>query len=146
MAYWWVCQGKSFWHESQNGYLWAPKARGSFPHHWKTLEAIKAGDTIFSYAKKSIVAVLVAISDAHDAPRPPGFNSDAENGTRVDASYTILPHSLPLATITPQLRTLLPERYSPINKNGIGVQGYCFALPAAAGTLLEREIGGARGR
>ena len=71
MAYWWVSQNKTYQHEREGQYLWAPKLdKGGKPqHHWTSITEVKPGDVIFSAVQKQIVAVSLAKNNARDASR-----------------------------------------------------------------------------
>ena len=144
MAFWWVSQNKTYEHERAGGYLWAPllASDGSTFYHWKNLELVRPGDLIFSYVGKQIVAVSVSMSAAYLAPRPPGLDENTwdVDGNRIDVKYCELSKPLWVASVLTSLEPLLPEKYSPIDKNGDGVYGYLFEVPPAAGYLIASRI------
>lgn len=145
MAYWWVSQNQTFRDERRGGYLWAPKVdkSGRTPHHWRTMTSVQPGDIIFSFVAKTIKAVAIAESAAVDSRRPEELPTEAweEDGYRIDASYQDLTTPLQISSIAEHLAGILPDRYSPLTRDGSGVQGYLFALPDAAGSFLMRAIG-----
>lgn len=145
MAYWWVSQNKTYRHERDGQYLWAPIAdkAGRTPYHWANMTEIRAGDVIFSYVAQSIVAVSVARQAATLSERPSEFGSGEawiSHGRRIEADYTELQRPLAIASVLPALQPLLPTRYAPLNTRGGGNQGYLFSLEPRAGRLLESRI------
>ena len=104
---------------------------------------VQPGDVILSFVDKTIKAIAVAEKSAVDAQRPQGWTSVPwdEDGLRIDASYEDLKTPLAISPIAKQLAAYLPDMYSPLTKNGSGVQGYLFALPDSAGVFLLRASG-----
>jgi uncharacterized protein DUF3883 len=146
VAYWWVSQNKTVDEEHSGGYLWAPVANalGQTPHHWQNMTGVQRGDVIFSYVEQAIISVAVAEDKAYRSPRP--FRSSAaelweKDGWRIDVAYDPVDPPMPIAPLADRLSTLLPERYSPLTKDGKGVQGYMFALPPEVGAFLLSELG-----
>jgi putative restriction endonuclease len=145
MAYWWVSQNQTYEHERAGEFLWAPKAdsAGQTPHHWATMTRVQPGDLIFSYVNQNIQAISIAKSAAVQSLRPKEFSNQElwkQNGFRIDAEYRDIEPPLQVSKIILQLQPLLPSRYSPLTRNGTGVQGYLFGIPAAAGQLLLNHI------
>ncbi len=146
MTYWWVSQNKTFAHEHEGGYLWAPKrdARGTRPHHWATMESVRPGDVILSFVKQKICAIGVATSNAYDSSKPVEFGSDGdwtEDGHRVDVRYEKIQPQLFIPDVIEDLLKLLPKRYSPLTTTGGGSQGYLFNIPPIAARFLMNRIG-----
>lgn len=144
MAYWWVSQNKTFKQERDGGYMWAPKvdAAGARPHHWETMTEVRSGDVIFSYAQGAIGAIGVATSAAYDANKPAEFGAVwQQDGRRVDVDYKELRPAYLLSAFVEDLYPLLSERFSPLNTNRTGNQGYLFRIPPEAGRLLCQRLG-----
>jgi hypothetical protein len=141
-----VSQNQTYRQERSGGFLWAPTRNeaGLTPFHWATMNEVRAGDVVFSFVGGKIVAVSVAKTTAYDWTRPTdlgkGLWEDA--GKRVEVEYRDLTVPLPIGDILGELRPLLPDRYSPLNRIGTGNQGYLFGLPPRAGRLLLGRIGG----
>jgi hypothetical protein len=97
---------------------------------------------IFSFVGGRIVAVSVAKAAASDSPRPQGLGEGLwqSEGRRVEVEYRDPDRPLPIADVVEELRALLPEKYSPLNRFGTGNQGYLFAVPAQAGRFLSDRI------
>ena len=146
MAYWWVSQNKTYQHEREGQYLWAPKLdKGGKPqHHWTSITEVEPGDVIFSAVQKQIVAVSLAKNNARDASRPSGFKDDLwdQDGWMLDLDFQELELPVAIEKIAGNLQPLLPKSKSPLTKNGSGVQGYLFHVPHEAGSLLLAEIDG----
>jgi hypothetical protein len=146
MAYWWVSQNRTYRQERSGGFLWAPTRNeaGLTPFHWAAMNEVRAGDVVFSFVGGKIVAVSVAKTAAYDWTRPTdlgeGLWKDA--GRRIEVEYRDLTNPLPIGEVLGELRPLLPDRYSPLNRFGTGNQGYLFGLPPRAGRILLERIGG----
>jgi putative restriction endonuclease len=144
VAYWWVSQNKTYLHERDGEFLWAPQldAAGRPQHHWTSMTGVQPGDVIFSAVKQKIVAVSIANSAAYDAPRPSDFAGELweANGWRVDLRFQELEEPIQIADILVGLKPKLPSVRSPLTVNGTGVQGYLFALPPLAGQFLLASV------
>src|SRR6516164_1250659 len=144
MAYFWVNQKQTWTHESKGGYLWAPKSNkdGASNFHWDTMLDVQPGDLIFSYVNGAIVAASVAKSAAYDSPKPKGFKDWEAAGRRVDVEYEKLSNLLPLETFQSEIKTLLPEKYSPLKHEGkVPIRAIFSAfLPAPGGYCLTGLI------
>jgi putative restriction endonuclease len=144
MAYWWVSQNKTYIHERDGEFLWAPKldTAGRSQHHWTSMTEIQPGDVVFSAVKQKIVAVSVANSAAYDAPRPSGFKDELweANGWKVDLRFQELDHPVKIADMLTELQPKLPLSRSPLTVKGTGVQGYLFALPPLAGQFILASV------
>jgi hypothetical protein len=62
-------------------------------------------------------------------------------GKKIEVQYQDLSTPLSLAGFVAEIHPLLPERHSPLNRNGTGNQGHLFALPPRAGRMLLGRIG-----
>jgi len=145
MAYWWVSQNQTYKHERAGEFLWAPIAdsAGQTPHHWATMAQVQPGDVIFSYVNQKIPAISIAKGAATHSSRPKEFKDQdlwKQNGLRIDVEFRDLEPPLRVPTIVSQLQPLLPSKYSPLTRDGTGVQGYLFAVPPGAGRLLLNVI------
>ena len=145
MAYWWVSQNKTFSHEREGGFIWAPLSDkgGRTPHHRQNVASVKPGDVIFSYVRGAIVARGEAETEVYHAPKPAGFDHEdvwENQGRRVDVAYFDLKVPLVVRDIADELAPHLSTKYSPLTARFTGVQGYLFVLPEEAGLFLERHI------
>lgn len=105
---------------------------------------VQPGDIVFSYFRRNIVAISVVRAAAVTSQRPGEFGEGSpweNDGRRVDLSYRDLNPPLPVQTILEAIRPHLPERYSPLQADGAGNQGYLFALPARAARILLDAVG-----
>jgi hypothetical protein len=150
MRYWWVNQNQTYRHEVRGGYLWSPKRKktGINPFY-EFMREVSPGDLILSYAHTRISAFGVARSYAYEAPKPEEFGSAGRNweaiGWRVDVEFHEADTPFRPADWIEKLRPLLPGRYSPLLKDGRGVQSiYLTELPqnlAILADLLGTEVG-----
>jgi hypothetical protein len=136
--FWWVFQNQDFDEEHDGGFLWTRHvgADGRRRQHWDNLELIKPGDLIFSFYRQAIVAVAVARSHARPDARKRGNPPQMMDGRLLEVEYHDLIKPFAKSRFIEAFMTLLPERHSPFNKDGNGVQGYLFALPEEAGRFL----------
>ncbi|MEL0138269.1 MAG: HNH endonuclease signature motif containing protein [Halieaceae bacterium] len=145
MAFWWVSQNKTYRHERDGGYLWAPQLNknGRPEHHWTAMTHVQPGDVIFSFVDKQIQAISLAGTAAYGASQPAEFRAAGVwkgLGWRVDASYQELSHPISIPAVADQLEPLLPSEYSPLTVNRTGVQGYLFSVPPEAGEFLLDRV------
>ncbi|HEX7999582.1 MAG TPA: HNH endonuclease [Pyrinomonadaceae bacterium] len=140
MAYWWVAQNRTYKHEISNGYLWSPLPNDfGNPFHWANMGEVRVGDVILSYVKQQIYAIGVATSTAYESIRPfrrgPGIGWK-EEGWRVDVNFQQPPNRVLVPELASDLLAILPHKYSPLTRVGMGSQGYLFRLPTQAALLL----------
>lgn len=145
MAYWWVTQNHTFKKERAGGYLWAPlkDKGGRTPHHWQTMTRVQAGDVIFSYFRKRIIAIGIAKGPAEKSPQPSEFGPEGkwtEEGWRVDVDYRDIKYPVDVPSIATALQTHLSEIHSPLDHRGSGNVGYLFSIPPAAGRFIGQQI------
>jgi putative restriction endonuclease len=145
MAYWWVSQNKTYNHERDGQYLWAPnydKGGKTRPFHWNNMNKVQVGDVVFSYVKRNIVAISVATTEAYDSERPREFKIQdpwKNNGRKIDAQYNDLDNPISIDKIKNDFLKLLPSKYSPLQSGGTGNEGYLFHLPPNAARFLMQE-------
>jgi putative restriction endonuclease len=127
MKFWWVNQGKTFNQEVQAGYLWSPKVdrNGAFNYSYQTMTLVEPGDMIFSYADSLIKAAGIAQRKSYLGPKPDfgvhGANW-SQSGWYVDVEFQILPNAPKPKDFIEELKSFLPEKYSPILDTGKGNQ------------------------
>jgi hypothetical protein len=115
MAFWWVSQNQTFRHERAGGYLWAPLAdkQGRTPHHWQSMNEVRPGDIIFSFVNQAIRSISVAQTAALGATRPKEFSDTAslwkQDGLKIDVEYQDIDPPVPVAPVSAELNSLLPE-------------------------------------
>jgi hypothetical protein len=142
MAYWWVSQNKTFTHERDGGYLWAPlqNDRGQIPYHWMNMERVEQGDIIFSYKSQTIKAIGLVKRTAYKADRPSEFGKSGNlwetKGNRIDIIYRVPKKSVSADQVYKKHGAMFKYKYSPLTSKGTGVQGYLFELPYRLGSLI----------
>jgi putative restriction endonuclease len=148
MRYWWVNQNQTFRHEIEGGYLWSPKrnANGARNPFYESMREIAPGDLIFSFMDTRILAVGIAQSYCSESPKPLEFGTAGENwenvGWKVKVRFTRLTNKVRPKDHIEILRPLLPQRYSPLQPNGNGLQSvYLTEVPAPLAEVLIGLIG-----
>ncbi len=148
MRYWWVNQNQTFRQESGGGYLWSPKrnANGARNPFYESMREISPGDIIFSFVDTRIAAIGIADSYCWESPKPPEFGETGqywENvGWKVNVRFTPLLNKVRPKDHMGVLRAVLPERYSPLQSNGNGIQSvYLTQLPQNFAEVLAGLIG-----
>ncbi len=145
MAYWWVNQNQTYRHEVQGGYLWSPKrnANGARNPFYESMREVAPGDLIFSFADTRILAVGAY---CWESPKPEEFGNAGQNwediGWKVKINFTELGNKVRPKDHIEVLRPLLPDRYSPLQPNGNGIQSvYLTELPTTLAEVLIGLIG-----
>ena len=148
MRYWWVNQNQTFRHEVGGGYLWSPKrnANGARNPFYESMREVAAGDLIFSFVDTRIIAVGIAQSYCWESPKPSEFGAAGQNwedvGWRVKVSFVRLDNQVRPKDYIDILRPLLPDRYSPLQPNGNGLQSvYLAEVPHPLAEALLGLIG-----
>src|SRR5262249_37195364 len=106
---------------------------------------VEPGDIILSFADQRIGHVGVATDHAVTNPKP-DFGGRGENwnqeGWLVPVVWTKLALPVRPKTLIDQLRPTLPTKYSPLTKDGNGLQGvYLAAIPEPmAGVLMQSSL------
>lgn len=136
MRYWWVNQNQTFRQEIAGGYLWSPKrnANGGRNPFYESMREVSPGDTIFSFVDTRVAAIGIAKSYCWECPKPTEFGTVGQNweniGWRVNVSFVSLLNRIRPKDHMGVLRTVLPNRYSPLQPNGNGIQSiYLTELP-----------------
>ncbi len=148
MRYWWVNQNQTYRHEVGGGYLWSPKRNANGARHpfYESMREVTPGDLIFSFIDARILAIGVAQSYCWESPKPLEFGNAGQNweevGWRVKVRFTELGNRIRPKDHIDILRPLLPDRYSPLQPNGNGVQSiYLTELRAPLAEVLIGLIG-----
>lgn len=148
MRYWWVNQNQTYHHEVRGGYLWSPKrnANGARNPFYESMREVAPGDLIFSFVDTRILAIGIAQSYCWESPKPLEFGSAGQNwenvGWKVKVSFTEVTNKVRPKDHVEILRPLLPEKYSPLQRNGNGLQSiYLTEVPIALAELLVGLIG-----
>ena len=148
MRYWWVNQNQTFRQEIAGGYLWSPKrnANGGRNPFYESMREVAPGDLIFSFVDTRITAIGIAKSYCWECPKPTEFGSTGQNweniGWRVNVSFILLLNKIRPKDHMQVLKAVLPERYSPLQANGNGIQAiYLTELSASFTEVLSGLIG-----
>lgn len=148
MRFWWVNQNQTFTQETEGGYLWSPKrnSHGGRNPFYEFMREVSPGDLVFSFQGTYIRAIGLARSSAYEAPKPPEFGSAGPNwsriGWRVDVVFHHLKNQIRPADLMSHIRPALPDRYSPLQSSGRGLQGvYLTLVSAQLATVLVGLIG-----
>jgi putative restriction endonuclease len=148
MRYWWVNQNQTYRQEVEGGYLWSPKrsASGARNPFYESMREVSPGDLIFSFMDTRIQAIGIAQSYCWESPKPLEFGSAGQNweniGWKVEVAFTSLSVKIRPKDHIDILRPLLPERYSPLQPIGNGLQSiYLTEIPADLAEVLMGLIG-----
>ena len=148
MRYWWVNQNQTFRHEVEGGYLWSPKrnANGARNPFYEFMREVAPGDIVFSFVDTRIAALGIAQSYCWESPKPLEFGAAGQNwedvGWRVKIDFTQLGNRVRPKDHIDLLRSLLPDRYSPLQPSGNGLQSvYLTEVPQALAEVLLGLIG-----
>lgn len=143
MAFWWVNHKQTREHEVRGGYLWSPmrNQNGARNQSYENMTLVRPGDIVFSYANAQIGAIGQVTEAASASPKPHEFGNVgdywANEGWIVSVYFTPAPKPLQPKSHIEAIAPLLPQIYSPIQKNGNGNQGiYLAAVSDALGHLL----------
>lgn len=143
MAYWWVNQNQTYAHEVGGGYLWSPKVNqnGARNQFYENMTLVKPGDIVFSYCDTFIKAVGVATGVAQSLEKPIVFGNAgsywANDGWFVPVEFNRIEKPIRPKEHMHLIGDLLPEKYSPLQKSGNGIQSvYLASVPEALGNLL----------
>jgi putative restriction endonuclease len=147
MRHWWVNQNQTFRSELRGGFLWSPKTKsdGGKNPFYDTMCRVQPGDVIFSFCDTFIRAIGVAIGLAETAPKPDfgtvGANWSTE-GWLVPVEFQSLDKPVRPKDHIDELRPYLPDKYSPLQQNGNGVQSiYLAEVPERMAYVLKALIG-----
>lgn len=137
MRYWWVNQNKTYRHEIDGGYLWAPQ---SGVWHHEILTELRPGDLVFSFRDTYISAIGVVQREAEGMIKP-DFGGQGDNwadlGWCVPTEFIELANPVKPSELMKLIDPLLPDKYSPIQAGtGRGNQIYLTEIPPRLGDLL----------
>jgi putative restriction endonuclease len=148
MNYWWVNQNQTFRQELSGGYLWSPKrnANGARNPFYESMREGAPGDLVFSFVDTRIAAIGIAVSYCYESPKPEEFGGTGMNweaiGWRLRVRFTNLVNRVRPKDHIEMLRPLLPDRYSPLQPNGNGLQSvYLTPVPEMLAVALIALIG-----
>jgi putative restriction endonuclease len=138
-----VNQNQTYNHEVGGGYLWSPKKNSNYARNqfYENMVEVQPGDLIFSFADTFIKAIGVATSTGYSSPKPKVFGQTGEywsdEGWKVDVEFTYIEKPIRPKDHMKLIGPLLPEKYSPLQQSGDGLQGvYLASIPNELGDLL----------
>jgi putative restriction endonuclease len=110
------------------------------------MREVSPGDLIFSFMDTRIQAIGIAQSYCCESPKPLEFGTAGQNwenvGWKVKVAFTGLSTKVRPKDHIEILRPLLPERYSPLQPNGNGLQSvYLTEIPTDLAEVLMGLIG-----
>ena len=148
MRYWWVNQNQTHRQEIAGGYLWSPKrnANGARNPFYEFMREVSPGDFVLSFVDTRIIAIGIVASYCHESPKPAEFGGVGLNweaiGWRVTVQFNRLTNAIRPKEHIDFLRQFLPERYSPLQTSGNGIQSvYLTELSKALADILLALIG-----
>jgi len=131
MRFWWVNHKQTHLQEIEGGYIWSPKynRNGSRNQTYINLTKTTPGDIVYSYADGHIKAIGVVEKHCSGMPKPTEFGRTgdywSDDGWLVSLNWEKLQSPFRPKNHLDILGPLLPEKHSPIQKNGNGNQG-CY--------------------
>ncbi len=144
MRYWWVNQNQTYGSEVHGGFMWSPKTRsdGGRNQFYDNMTLVRPGDVVFSYSDTRIKALGVVKENAISAVKP-DFGSAGQNwsaeGWYVAVEFTELDQPMRPKDNIGLIRPHLPEKYSPLQKTGDGIQSvYLAEVPKQMANVLIR--------
>lgn len=148
MKYWWVNQNQTFDQETKGGYMWSPKTKkdGSRNVFYDNMREVSPGDIVFSFYKKRIPCIGIIESQGYSQNKPEFGKSGAAwgiDGWMVNVEFKNIQNAISPKEHIEVIAPLLPEKYSPLRKDGNGLQSvYLASLPDELGKKLASLIGG----
>jgi hypothetical protein len=143
-----VNQNQTFQHEIAGGYLWSPKrnANGVRNPFYEFMREVAPGDLVFSFVDTRIAAIGIVASYCYENPKPAEFGGVGLNweaiGWRVRVNFVSLLNRIRPKDHINVLRSVLPERYSPLQSSGNGIQSvYLTEVPISLAEVLIGLIG-----
>ena len=142
MRYWWVNQNQTYEFEVPGGFLWSPKTRsdGARNPFYEVMSKVKPGDFVFSFCDTFIKAIGIVQRAAVTAPKPEFRTAGgnwANEGWYVEVEFAEIENPFKPKDFMDQINPLLPEKYSPLQANGKGLQNiYLVEISKTFGELL----------
>jgi len=147
MNFWWVNQNQTYRDEVQGGFLWSPKTNknGARNQFYTNMTLVKKGDAVFSFSDTCIKAIGRILSEAETSPKPNFGNSGTywlNEGWHVTVEFTELRNIIRPKELIGKIAPYLPIRYSPLQKNGDGLQCvYLTSVPLKIADIIIEAIG-----
>jgi len=148
MQHWWVNQNKTYSFEVHGGYMWSPKtnSNGARNQFYENMTGTNPGDVVFSFKDTYIKAVGIVTGFAETSIKPLDFNSVenpwSEEGWLVPVEFTALEKPIRPKDHMDLIGPTLPEKYSPIQHNGNGLQVYLASVPTNMAHVLSALLDG----
>lgn len=133
MNFWWVNHKQTFRQEFFGKYIWSPKRKRNDQVNpfYETMREVAPGDIVYSYADGAVQGFGVARTHCYTSPLPDEFGHLGqawnEVGWRVDVDFQRFTDPILPTQHMQAIGPTLPERYSPIQRNGRGNQGVYLA-------------------
>lgn len=133
MNFWWVNQNKTHEQEIVGGYMWSPKTKrnGARNRFYDSMTEVEPGDIVFSFFGKRIPFLGVIKSHGYSQPMPSELhavdNSWDKEGWMVNVDYRPVRKKIRPKDYIDEIKPFLPDKYSPLQKNGNGIQGIYLA-------------------
>ncbi|MFC2066847.1 HNH endonuclease [Chloroflexota bacterium] len=147
MKYWWVNQNQTHAQEIPGGYMWSPKQKrdGTKNVFYDNMAKVLPGDLVFSFFDTLISYVGIITSHGYTEPKP-DFGGVGEvwgnEGWMVNVDYRKLNNKIQPREHIEVLMPLLPNKYSPLQKNGNGNQVvYLANIPELLAEKIAELIG-----
>lgn len=147
MNYWWVNQNQTHNEEISGGYMWSPKMKsdGSRNVFYENMTRVRPGDIVFSFFNAKISYLSIIASASYLSPKPEFRTREeswASDGWMVNVKYRKLTNAIRPKDHIRKIREFLPTKYSPLQRNGNGVQTvYLTSLPAPLAKKILSIIG-----
>jgi putative restriction endonuclease len=148
MRFWWVNQNQTFRQERAGGFMWSPKrnAGGGKNPFYEFMREVAPGDLVLAFEGTYIRCVGIVQSFCYECPKPAEFGTAGPNwekiGWKVDVFYRDLASQLRPADQMHKIAPALPQKYSPLQLDGRGLQGiYLTQVPATLMLVLAKLIG-----
>jgi putative restriction endonuclease len=146
MEYWWVNQNQTWEYEINGGFLWSPKYKknGSRNQFYENMRRVQVGDIIFSYYHGLIQNLGTATGQATAAKKPANLGQPGQwdpDGWQVPVNWRAIAMPLNPRNIIDRLVPYLPKKYSPLQRDGNGLQGvYLAHLPEPMARVLLADL------
>ncbi len=146
MQYWWVNQNQTHKQEIGGGYLWSPKKNknGASNHFYDNMTHVVSGDIIFSFYQQKISAMGIATSTAYSEAKPEFGNVGVDwnsEGWMVNVDYFTIENKISPKQYISKIVHQLPDKYSPLQKDGSGNQVYLCSISHELASTLVNLIG-----
>lgn len=143
MRYWWVNQGSTHNEEHEGSYIWSPlrEKDNVVNRGYESMKLVSPGDLLWSHFDGKLRAIGTATSYCYPFKRPGDFpehqNKGNDNGWKVDVVYRHDVKAISPKENHERLKPFLPDKYSPMNVNGIAsMKLYLIELSGALAAEL----------